>query len=207
MARTGITFDDVSAAAESVLARGQEPTISGIRQELGDTGSMTTIQRHLSAWRSENKAKCIKTNSLPDALEVAFRSSLEELWRTSQQIAQSDIEEIRRSAQTTSQELRKDLAEACDAFDRQSAELSKRSAEVESLTIQREHLTQTVNNLTAEKAELERRFEEVVSRLEGRLMELTGVIENLTTSRKKPNRKTTPPANGRTSQARNRTPK
>ena len=51
MAREGITFEQVSAAAEDLLQTGQQPTIRAIRERLG-TGSPNTIHKHLTSWRA-----------------------------------------------------------------------------------------------------------------------------------------------------------
>ena len=50
MARTGISFEDVRNAAESLLGRGLNPTIQRVRELLG-TGSNTTISEHLKIWQ------------------------------------------------------------------------------------------------------------------------------------------------------------
>ena len=42
MARPGVTYYDISRAAEAVKARGCEPTIDRVREQLG-TGSKSTI--------------------------------------------------------------------------------------------------------------------------------------------------------------------
>ena len=49
MARGGITQLEVQKARETLIARGIRPSIDSIRIELGNTGSKSTIQRHLKA--------------------------------------------------------------------------------------------------------------------------------------------------------------
>lgn len=50
MGNTGITQEEVFQAADRLTAAGEEVTIKAIREELG-TGSLTTITRHLRAWK------------------------------------------------------------------------------------------------------------------------------------------------------------
>ncbi|WP_343878783.1 DNA-binding protein, partial [Cupriavidus pauculus] len=50
MAREGITFEQVAAAADALVGEGQQPTIRAIRERLG-TGSPNTVHKHLTAWR------------------------------------------------------------------------------------------------------------------------------------------------------------
>ena len=46
MARIGITFEQVSAAADALRGEGMNPTIKAVRERLG-TGSPNTIHEHL----------------------------------------------------------------------------------------------------------------------------------------------------------------
>jgi chromosome segregation ATPase len=48
MARGGITETEVRRARDSLLARGMTPSYASIRIELGNTGSISTIQKHLA---------------------------------------------------------------------------------------------------------------------------------------------------------------
>ena len=184
MGRTGVTYEDVSRAAKALLARGEDITIINVREELGKTGSFSTIQAHLTAWRAEQQATRITTEDLPQALEDAFRRCIGELWQTSQHIVQADIEHLRKAAHRASEELGRDLSEACAAYDQQSAELARLREQFALTAHERDQASQSASTLAAEKAELERRFEHVVGRLEGQLSEVSGAIEALSTGRK-----------------------
>lgn len=206
MARNGIGYEDVKTAVESLLGRGEDITIGAVRRELGDTGSLTTIQRHLSSWRSENRSEGKMAEKLPEAVENAFRRCLHDLWETSQQIARSDIEEIRKATQMASEELQRDLTEMCETHDHLNTEVTRLVTEVETLSKERDHAAQTRTALAAEKAELECRFEAVVGRLEGRLSELAGVIEALAIDRKASEPSTRPKTRARTERGRPKKP-
>lgn len=54
MSRKGITYEEVASAARDLIQEGKRVTAAAVRERLG-RGSMTTIQRHLQAWR-ENEA-------------------------------------------------------------------------------------------------------------------------------------------------------
>lgn len=73
MARKGISFDQVSNAATAIQARGMEPTVGMIRNELG-TGSFTTISQHLARWKADRIAagavEVVRT--MPEELENAL---------------------------------------------------------------------------------------------------------------------------------------
>lgn len=76
MARPGITYQEVSAAAESLVAAGENPTIQRVRAALG-TGSPNTIHRHLTAWRDAAPVQERKAPELPADLQAAIVRELE----------------------------------------------------------------------------------------------------------------------------------
>ena len=202
MERNGIGYDDVKTAVESLLERGEDITIGAVRRELGDTGSLSTIQRHLNRWRSGNRSEREMAQKVPETLENAFRRCLNDLWETSQQIAGSGIDEIRKATQLASEELQRDLTEMCETHDHLNAEVARLLAENDALGKERDHAIQKASTLAAEKAELANRFEDVVGRLEGRLSELAGVIEALAIDRKASAPSTCPETRARTKRGR-----
>ncbi len=52
MARVGISYDQVAAAADALVGAGQKPSIRNVRESLGNTGSPNTVHRHLTEWRA-----------------------------------------------------------------------------------------------------------------------------------------------------------
>ena len=57
MTRSGITYEQVTAAAAALKAEGVYPSIAKVRARLGDTGSETTLSKHLLAWRQGQEAE------------------------------------------------------------------------------------------------------------------------------------------------------
>ncbi|MFC4523641.1 DNA-binding protein [Cupriavidus pinatubonensis] len=55
MARPGISYDQVATVADELVADGQKPTLLGVRERLGNTGSMNTIHKHFSVWQSSQR--------------------------------------------------------------------------------------------------------------------------------------------------------
>lgn len=76
MARPGITYKEVAAAADSIVAAGENPTIQRVRAALG-TGSPNTIHRHLTAWRDAAPVQERKAPELPADLQAAIVRELE----------------------------------------------------------------------------------------------------------------------------------
>lgn len=75
MARVGITFDQVAAAADAIVGTGKTASIQAVRESLG-TGSPNTIHRHLTAWRSRQAPKQSAAYELPADLANAFGKEL-----------------------------------------------------------------------------------------------------------------------------------
>ncbi len=76
MAREGITFEQVAAAADALVGEGQQPTIRAIRERLG-TGSPNTVQKHLTAWREARPVAAAAAPELPQALTAAIAAEIE----------------------------------------------------------------------------------------------------------------------------------
>jgi chromosome segregation ATPase len=76
MARDGITFEQVAAAADALVGQGKQPTIKAIREELG-TGSPNTVHRHLTTWREARPQAVATASALPASLTAAIAAEIE----------------------------------------------------------------------------------------------------------------------------------
>ena len=79
MARGGINLVLVRKARESLLSRGQNPSIDAIRIELGNTGSKTTIQRYLKEIEAHDPRPAASPSRLSDELTELVGKMLERL--------------------------------------------------------------------------------------------------------------------------------
>lgn len=77
MARPGITYEQVQAAAEGLLAKGDRPVIRLIRERLGDTGSPNTIHKHLVRWREAHPDAQPQAPDLSPTLAKAIGAEIE----------------------------------------------------------------------------------------------------------------------------------
>jgi chromosome segregation ATPase len=78
MAR-GITQDQVNAAADAILATGENPTVEKVRTALG-TGSPNTVTRMLEVWRTALGQRLQQAQALPE-LPSAVGQAMREVWR------------------------------------------------------------------------------------------------------------------------------
>lgn len=92
MARSGIRYEEVQEAAETLLGRGLNPTIQRVRELLG-TGSNTTISEHLKHWQQQlaESPKAV----LPPAVPETVMTALESFWKIAVCQAEAAFEEQR----------------------------------------------------------------------------------------------------------------
>ncbi|MEZ5578750.1 MAG: DNA-binding protein [Candidatus Competibacteraceae bacterium] len=95
MARSGIRYEEVQEAAETLLGRGLNPTIQRVRELLG-TGSNTTISEHLKHWQQQlaESPKAV----LPPAVPETVMTALESFWKIAIHQAEAAFEEQRVAA-------------------------------------------------------------------------------------------------------------
>lgn len=75
MAKQGVSYQEVAAAADKLLGQGIEPSTRSVRDLLG-TGSMNTLQKHMLAWRSSRPVQQSTAYELPAELVNAFGKEL-----------------------------------------------------------------------------------------------------------------------------------
>lgn len=93
----GITQEQVSAAADALVAAGDKPTVEKIRQALG-TGSPNTVLRMLDTWRGSLAQRLQEVIKLPDVPPEAGQA-FAEVWR----LALAHAETFARAALTEDQ--------------------------------------------------------------------------------------------------------
>ena len=120
MARAGITYYDVSKAAEAIKIQNQEPTVDRVREHLG-TGSKSTIAPLLKRWRSDN-GEVVDVSGLPNDLVEVVKALHERV----QQMADQRIAQSRDEFKASNDQLRKELTEARNSI----AQLTDRQQDV-----------------------------------------------------------------------------
>ncbi len=125
MARIGITFEQVAAAADGLVGEGQQPTIQAVRERLG-SGSPNTVHRHLTEWRQARPAAAAAVATLSPTMTAALAS------------------EIERAASQARGEIEGRLVEV-------QAEAAQLSAVGEALELERDALLEQVATLTTER--------------------------------------------------------
>lgn len=107
----GITYAQVADAANTIKARGHEPTGYAIRAELGGTGSFTTIQQHLARWKQETAEK-VTTKELPPEVENAMHQAIATAWNVATKVADETTAKVRQACDDQLKQKDKELSEA-----------------------------------------------------------------------------------------------
>lgn len=120
--RTGITFDQVAALADTITARGDRPTLRGVRAELG-SGSMGTIQKHLTAWQGQRRQIVTSTASLPAEIQRVILAEMEREVLTARAELESELAAIKGDRDTLA-----------DDNESQTEQLELQAKQIEELT-------------------------------------------------------------------------
>ena len=154
MARLGITYDDVAAAALSLQVAQKSITVDSIREALGSTGSKSTIAPLLKRWRAlQHNAGEDLPSSLPPALLQAVTAINAQV----QADADTRIAALTTTHEEAVAELRAHLHEAGILIEKQIEESEKLKVQLSELTTHSETLQSHISelNMTIVKAEAE----------------------------------------------------
>ena len=150
MPRNGITFIQVSDAADRLLTAGENPTIERIRLELGCTGSYTTLSKHLKEWR---KVKFDDSPLPTEKLTTNVKGSIEELLRQVRETVEEEHKVEKASLMDTIQALESSLTsknESLLKFETKNNELCEKlnisDQRLSALSLATEQLTQEITD-------------------------------------------------------------
>lgn len=129
MARSGISFEQVAAVADALVANGEEPTTRAVRVALR-TGSPNTIHRHLRQWFEQRAQPTAAQNELPSDVIRSVQAALLSAAAAAKAEVTSQLAHARREAA--------DLADAGEALE----------AELETL---REHVRLITSELDSQR--------------------------------------------------------
>ncbi|MBW6391838.1 DNA-binding protein [Billgrantia antri] len=145
MARSGVQYEDVQQAIESLLAKGDAPSVQKIRDVLG-TGSFTTISDHLREWRFQREASREQPAYGTLAMPEPVQKLAESLWCKAQEAAGDALAGYREQADRRVAESQAAMQEA----QRQVEDAEQREAALSS------HLAGTEQRLEQRSAALAR---------------------------------------------------
>jgi colicin import membrane protein len=140
--RTGITYDQVAAAAGALVAETGNATMNGIRQKIG-SGGMGTIHKHFTAWKANRPKAPAPAVEVPENIARAMQAWVLQ----ASTAARATSEESLANALAESVE----LARACNEFEDRCAELE---ADVACLATERDRAEATAAARVADVSRL-----------------------------------------------------
>jgi colicin import membrane protein len=93
-----ITYEQVAAAADAMKVAGGKPTSRAIRERLGNTGSMGTINKLLQDWRAGQERQMANALALPAALQRAILEFMDQELRSAKATLAAELAEQQQEA-------------------------------------------------------------------------------------------------------------
>lgn len=147
---TTITFEAVAAAAETLVAQEQKPTLANIRTVLGG-GSFTTISPLLKQWRDSHIAE-VATAPIADPAPPEISSRVDalasEIWQAAMSLANSRLAAERDALEQSRIAIEADREETVELANQISNDL-------EAVTAERDALQQALDALQVQFSESE----------------------------------------------------
>ena len=106
MPRIGVSFEEVSEAAESLLSKGENPTIEKVRLALGSRGSNSTISKYMAEWRAEALPSKFSEHKTPITTPDPVNRAVNAVWEQIQAEKETAILEIKNETEAELDKLR-----------------------------------------------------------------------------------------------------
>ncbi|NHZ44198.1 DNA-binding protein [Massilia aquatica] len=180
MARAGILYSHVAAAAAGLAADNKNPTVDTVREALGGTGSKSTIAPMLKRWKEEHQQTPSPASpGVPPSLLQAVKGVYESIKTDFQQ--DLDLEKIAHAAGL------RQLADELEKSRVQQAALEQRvntlDSELASANTTISHMRQANHLLTVDLAGARSELAGVQQRLSDRAAEVAALNAQLTQAR------------------------
>jgi len=136
---SAITYDEVVRAAIRLIRDGQNVTKPAIREQLGNRGSHSTIQKHLDAWRETLAASDVEV--LPPSMPPELTEHLEAFWNAAVSLVEDNLagewERAKQSVETAEAEKQaafEDRDRWQEYVREKDVELAQRASEIEQVS-------------------------------------------------------------------------
>ncbi len=181
-ATTGLTVEEIHAAADGLDAQGLRPTLNAIRKAVG-RGSFTTISAAMSSWQPPQASVTTAQEPVPDAVAERADSFTAQLWALAVAAAEERIAAQKEELAAERAELVATRDEAVALADAITAELDEHRAtsatQIEQLS---EQLEQAATSL-ADAQQAGEQYRADAEQAKVAAAELTGRLGALTDER------------------------
>lgn len=126
-----ITASEVHAAADLILASGQQPTLAAVRAALGG-GSFTTISEAMKAWKAAQQAAAAtpQRETAPAAVTDRLEGLAGDIWGIALGMANDRLAKERETLDAARKEIEAQRQEAAELADQVSADLEAARAQI-----------------------------------------------------------------------------
>ena len=181
-ATTGLTVEEIHAAADGLDAQGQRPTLQAVRKALG-RGSFTTISAAMSSWRPPQASVMSAEEPVPGAVAERTDVFAAQLWALAVAAADERIAAQKQELAAERAELVATRDEAVALADAITAELDEQRAAAATEARQyTERLEQAALNIAAAQHQGEG-YRAEAEQTKVAAAELTGTLTALTAER------------------------
>ena len=177
------TAEAIWAAAETLVAAGERPTLAAVRQAVGG-GSFTTISEAMKTWHTQQAALQVVPHSepAPEAITRQLETWAAHLWGEALGMAQERLQREREALEAIRVDLERERTEAAELADSLSDELDQVRAALDAEIILRDEkdtaiadLMQEVEQQRAEAAQMR----EKAALLEGKVTGLELALDRM----------------------------
>jgi DNA repair exonuclease SbcCD ATPase subunit len=125
-----ITYEQVTAAADTLKTEGAKPTLKAVREQLGNVGSMGTINKFLQRWKAGQVHQVAPALVLPPALQRALLEFMDRELANARAALETDLADQQQAAA----DLAAENERQADAIDAQTEAAEQLRAEAAALT-------------------------------------------------------------------------
>jgi chromosome segregation ATPase len=161
------TPEQVFKVADDLAAQGKEVTPNVLHGALGG-GSMTTIYKHLAAWKEQRKQLAAP---VPVAMPESVLASFNQAWQVAAQEAAKEVAAIREAAETSVKESDRNLADAILTITRLEGKADEESTKLDLLMGELSNTKRAANATATEAAKREAALAATVGQMQKQLEE------------------------------------
>ena len=143
MAAPRLTEEEVHEACAEIVAQGERPTALTLYDKLG-RGSMTTITKYLTSWKSSDEAQAIQADALPAVVKLPAELSkegeelLKKMWNVAKGLTDAELEIQREALKQAEQANQKKVEEAFAFSEAQALKIERIEEDFRTIRIQLE---------------------------------------------------------------------
>ncbi|MCG8611818.1 MAG: DNA-binding protein [Pseudomonadales bacterium] len=121
--------EKILAAANALVAEGNEnPTNEKVREKMG-SGSLSHISPVMREWRDSRKDEMVAALEIPAELKKAIETSLSQVWTASSKLATATVEKIKQEAQANIDVAANERDEALEEITRLETRINDQAAQ------------------------------------------------------------------------------